>query len=334
MTHELLIILKDYLGNASEKAVMVSVVQIEGSSYRRAGVRMLIYESGKKVGAVSGGCVEKEIERQAVTVFSSDKPKMISYDGRYRLGCEGILYLLIEPFNPDKGQIHTLIHDINNRISFSIQTVYDLKISTDPLYGSTFVLPSKQIPFRQGLGKQVHSYTIFNDRIKPMFRLHIFGGEHDAIVLSRAALSMGWQVVVYVNVKEEKEKNDFPSEIEFVEIEVGHHDLKLEEDEAAILMTHSFTQDLNVLSGLTNQYPTYLGILGPQNRREKLLDALLERNTLVNPDFLDQIHAPAGLDLGGETPEEISTSILAEILMVKNRKSGNSLRDKVGNIHS
>ncbi len=82
------------------KAVLASVVALEGSSYRRPGVRMLLLEDGHMTGAVSGGCVEKEIFRQSESVFRTGIPKMMTYDGRYRLGCEGILYILLEPFRP------------------------------------------------------------------------------------------------------------------------------------------------------------------------------------------------------------------------------------------
>ena len=82
------------------KTVIASVVHLEGSSYRRPGVRMSIQENGKMIGAVSGGCVEKEILRQSQRVFEANIPTLMEYDGRYRLGCEGVLSILIEPFNP------------------------------------------------------------------------------------------------------------------------------------------------------------------------------------------------------------------------------------------
>ena len=79
------------------KSVLATVVDLEGSSYRRPGVRMLIQENGQTHGVISGGCVEKEVERQAQFVLKMDIPKMMIYDGRFRLGCEGIIYILIEP---------------------------------------------------------------------------------------------------------------------------------------------------------------------------------------------------------------------------------------------
>ena len=103
MTHEFKTIVENYLLAKKQglKSVLATVVHLEGSSYRKPGVRMLILENGKMIGAVSGGCVEKDILRQSDTVFKSGVSKMMTYDGRYRLGCEGVLYILIEPFLPD-----------------------------------------------------------------------------------------------------------------------------------------------------------------------------------------------------------------------------------------
>ena len=100
MIHELKEIINQALANQQKglKNVLATVVYLEGSSYRKPGVRMLISEDLNTVGAVSGGCVEKEIIHRANSVFLNNQSKIITYDGRYKLGCEGILYILLEPF--------------------------------------------------------------------------------------------------------------------------------------------------------------------------------------------------------------------------------------------
>ena len=92
MTHELKKLVQAFT-DAKErglKSVLVTVVALDGSSYRKPGVRMLVLENGKMIGAVSGGCVEKEILIQSQSVFESTISKVMTYDGRYRLGCEGV----------------------------------------------------------------------------------------------------------------------------------------------------------------------------------------------------------------------------------------------------
>ena len=71
MTHEIKSLFETLKAwqDSGKKAVFVSVVALDGSSYRRPGVRMVICEDGRSAGAVSGGCVENEIERQAITAI-------------------------------------------------------------------------------------------------------------------------------------------------------------------------------------------------------------------------------------------------------------------------
>ena len=106
------------------KTALASVVSLDGSSYRRPGVRMSIQENGKMIGAVSGGCVEKEVLYKAQSVFSKGIPKIMSYDGRYRLGCEGILYILIEPFYIENEFLNQFSKALKNRESIEINSFF------------------------------------------------------------------------------------------------------------------------------------------------------------------------------------------------------------------
>ena len=124
MTHELKKIVSAYEAaqKSGIKAVLATVVALKGSSYRRPGVRMLVLENGKMIGAVSGGCVEKEVFRQSKRVFETGVSKVMTYDGRYRLGCEGILYILLEPFKPNTLFLNTFWEAINKRQSFEVSS--------------------------------------------------------------------------------------------------------------------------------------------------------------------------------------------------------------------
>ena len=101
-----------------------------------------------------------------------------------------------------------------------------------------------------------------------------------------------------------------------------------------MLMTHSYAKDLKYLLALQDQYPAYFGLLGPTRRREKLFNSLLEHHPDVPEEFITQIHGPAGLDIGAETPQEIALAILAEILAVTRQKAVIPLREKEGTIHA
>ena len=339
MTHELKQMVEAYIeaGSSGKKAVLASVVDLEGSSYRKPGVRMLLLEDGTMIGAVSGGCVEKDILRQAKTVFESGKPKMMTYDGRYRLGCEGILYILLEPFDPGHDFIEQFKHAISNRDHFSINSNYCRKEGTHQGIGSEIQFGDKRFLLapESDLVKSSSDLLNFRQKMPPCFKLMIFGTEHDAVVLCRYAALNGWEVSVVAGPIESKSIDNFPGATSFSAISPDAIELdRIDQETAIVLMSHNFANDLKYLIEIKDSDPPYIGLLGPAHRREKLLTQLLDYCPDVSEAFLEKLHGPAGLNLGAETPQEIAISILSEILTVIRQQAPLSLREKEGGIHA
>ena len=110
--------------------------------------------------------------------------------------------------------------------------------------------------------------------------------------------------------------------------------MKIDSQTAVMVMNHSYAKDLKCLLVLTDMGPAYLGLLGPGNRRERLFNELMERKPDLEAEFLEQVHGPAGLNIGAETPQEIAVSILAELLSVVRTQKPMMLKNKQGGIHS
>jgi len=336
MTHELKNIVAAYLlaQSANLKTALATVVDLDGSSYRKPGVRMLLREDGQMTGAVSGGCVEKEILRQTQSVFENGVAKMMTYDGRYRLGCEGILYVLIEPFEPEKEFLKAFESILDNRANFEIRSYYKKEEGADERMGTLFDFSNTSFPIRKSF-KKMDGYAVFEETKVPCFQLIIVGAEHDAVQLGSYASKTGWEVTVVASAAEEKTSDDFPGikEMLSVEPELFSADI-VDEHTAVILMTHGYVRDLKYLLAIKDTLPVYLGILGPSKRREKLLNELIERNPDVNEQLLDRIYGPSGLNIGAETAQEVALAIIAEILSVVRGKKPMMLKDKSGGIHS
>lgn len=333
MTHELKRIVQQY-EKRQERAVLASVVALDGSSYRRPGVRMLIFENGDMVGAVSGGCVEKEVLNQAQTVFSSGMPKVMVYDGRYRLGCEGILYILLEPFEPDATFLKQFWDCIESRNTFQITSYFKKEYGENPSFHSIFHFGKTSLPVSSRTKKQVEGLLTFQQHMEACFQLVIIGAEHDAVQLCQYASLTGWEVTVVVNPREEKTEKDFPGIHKLIQAEPESFQYSLDDQTAVVIMTHSFVKDLQFVMALKEERGAYIGLLGPAKRREKLFGELLERCPDISEAFLEQIHGPAGIDIGAETPQEISISILSEILSTINKIEPQPLKHKAGKIHS
>ena len=334
MIHELKHIFKSYVTASSKgiKSVLATVVALDGSSYRRPGVRMLLLENGQMTGAVSGGCVEKEVLRQAESVFQSGIAKVMVYDGRYRLGCEGILYILLEPFNPEPSFLKAFWELAEQRNSLTIKSYFKKEHSESRNFGSSFIFGQQEMALNASLNSE--DLELFEQELSPCFQLIIIGAEHDAVQLCQFAGGMGWEVTLVANPREEKDASHFPGIHKFVQQEPETLDISVDEQTAVVLMTHSFAKDLGFLLALKDVSCAYLGLLGPMRRREKLFDELLERHPDISESFLDSIHGPAGIDIGAETPQEITISIISEILSVINKKEPMLLKEKMGKIHS
>jgi xanthine dehydrogenase accessory factor len=337
MTHEIKLLFEtlkawQLLG---KKSVLASVVALEGSSYRRPGVRMIINEEGDYVGAVSGGCVEKEIEHQAQSVFQSGKAKIITYDGRLRVGCEGKIHILIEPVNLSDKLLNDFGTLIIKRQKFRMDAYYYNSVGEYHNTGSLIRLIGKTYSLNPSFNAEmIEDQECFSQTFNPLFQLYVFGAEHDAVQLCQAAKLLGWEVTIVASAEESKSCDYFPGAAKLISPAVNDVDTSFIDDQTAVvLMTHSFNKDVQYLIRLKDIKPAYLGLVGSVKRRERVLSMLLEYCPDISPEFLEQINGPAGINIGAESASEIAVSILAEILSKVRNKTPEALRNKVGSIH-
>jgi xanthine/CO dehydrogenase XdhC/CoxF family maturation factor len=173
---------------------------------------------------------------------------------------------------------------------------------------------------------------VLYERIKPPVQLFLFGAGNDTIPLTKMAAILGWQINLMDGRKNHATKERFPDASTITTgspSEVVQH-LQPDSNSVALLMTHNFEYELEVLKHLIPFNLPYIGILGPKKKTEKLISRLSEKGIIVSTE---NIFAPTGLNLGAEGSEEIALSIIAEIKAVLNNKKPIFLRDKSGPIH-
>jgi len=338
MTHEFLEILNQAKVYRAQgiSCVLATVVALDGSSYRKPGVRMLISEHGTMTGSVSGGCVEKEVVRRAESVFKTGLSKMMTYDGRYRLGCEGVLYILLERFEASDELVSTFENVLNDRQAFEIASFYRKEDEATGNFGSFLSLSEKKPVYFQNSKQLATTEALqFKQKLNPRFKLLLIGGEHDTVKLCAMAAMLGWEVDIITSIKDTKELKDFPGANKVLGGNADTFDAgTVDAQTAVVLMTHNYAQDLQYLVKLKDLKLPYLGILGSVKRREKIQHELLDYAPDLDLEFLEQIYSPAGLNIGSVTPEEIALSILAEILAVTRNRNSLSLKTLTGKINS
>jgi xanthine dehydrogenase accessory factor len=351
----------------NKKTALATVVLVEGSAYRRAGARMLITEDGQLTGAISGGCLEGDALRKARMVILQQEPLLVTYDTMddddaklgVGLGCNGIIHILIEPIN--NGQINpiTLLKAVIASRGYSVLvTVFSIENRKARQPGSCLCLADGQtiqngleiLPYKSELLEDAKNaldtqqssitayqgYTAFVECVKPLISLVILGAGNDAIPLTHIAAILGWNITIVDGRPNYATAERFPSvnKIVVAKPEKVLNNLELNEWTAFVLMTHNYNYEIAFLKELLPLHPTYIGILGPKKKLERMLDELEENGTVITEKNLAAIHGPVGLDIGSETSEEIALSIVAEIKAVFSERNGNPLKYKTTVIHS
>ena len=291
--------------NPSRAWALATLVQTEGSTYRKPGARLLVDSDGGTLGVLSGGCLEEEIARHGQMVLDDASPVLLSFDTKRLYGCDGQLKIFVEPL-PAAGQNGNLITKIGrllrNREVCRVRTCFE----GDTL-GSQLLPPDVLLVEQRG---------VFIDTVPLPVRLLLFGTGPEIEPITQLAGNLGWVV----------ERFGHPSELA--------EDFRPDAQTAALVMTHNFGRDLLALARLLPLQLRYVGLLGPRKRYAELLTRLSEYRPFDFDAHVKNLFAPAGLDIGSEAPEEIALSIISEVAAVLSKRRGGFLRERRSDIHT
>lgn len=350
-----------------ELAALATVVSVEGSSYRRPGARMLITENGETTGALSVGCFEQDVCERAAKVMSTGDPVLVKYDTTsdddivwgLGLGCNGVVRVLIEPANNERVEsLMQLLAECSEGSSpgaiatvFHVEGDAEMAIGTSALMfpdGSVdgqFVAPSIFEDLSEAVQLTTSSIRryevtggyshVFIEVVQPRVRLVVFGAGFDVLPIVDLAANLGWHTTV-VDTRARASSFELFRKADAVLLcrpEDILSQVSLFESSIVVLMTHNYLQDLEVLRQLLTVPLRYLGCLGPRRRTERLVMELSDGDIRSFEASLRRLHAPIGLDIGAETPEEIAISIVSEIKAVLSARTGTQLRKRGGSIH-
>jgi xanthine dehydrogenase accessory factor len=349
------------------QTALATVVQVEGSSYRREGARMLITETGQLTGAISGGCLEGDALRKALSAMAQQLPMLVTYDTNDEddaklglgLGCNGIIHILIEPLNAleTNNPIKLLEATSGKRQTAVAVTLFSLQNRRGKQPGSCLLIQSGKTIVRNlddealqeaiiteaklafERGKSVtfsyEDYTAFIEVLKPSVQLIIAGGGNDVIPLVQMAKILGWPVTVADGRSNYATAERFPvaSCTIMAKPDALVQQVQWDEQTAVLLMTHNYNYDLAMLRLLLPLPIGYIGMLGPKKKLQRMLDEFAIEGIDPTNEQLEKVFGPTGLDIGAETAEEIAVSIVAEIKAVFSKKNGIMLREKKESIH-
>lgn len=240
-----------------EAVALCVVVATRGSTPRRVGSKMLVYEDGRLVGTVGGGETEHRVVQEALDALRDGRPRLL-------------VYRLVDPQRGDPGVC----------------------------------------------GGEMQIYV---EPIQPPPTLVVVGAGHVGRALAHLGKWLGFRVVV----SDDRAELCTPEAIPEADVclavparELPAH-LPLTAQTYVALVTRGSPVDVDALPALLESPVAYIGVIGSRRRWQTTVQALRERG--VSDEAIARVHAPIGLDIGAETPQEIAVSIMAEIIAVYRR---------------
>jgi xanthine dehydrogenase accessory factor len=355
-----------------ENVVLATVVRITGSSYGGVGARMICLGDGSRVGLVSGGCLESDLAEHAQRVYATGYAEVVSYDTRddedvpwgLGLGCNGLIEVLLEPLSPQQATdvaglidqalaadspsvIATVIRSDGSDIggprvgSHALLDTAPIRSTGDwgkgsALFDATRYVSEAVAAGRRGVVHEIGSAEVAFEVVLPAVRLVICGAGPDAAPVARFASELGWDVtVVDHRPLTEARSARFPGArvvecgdpLQLADV------LPSNQRFAAVVMSHHIARDRDYLYSLLKSDVTYLGVLGPRARTERMLTELIAREGSL-PQIDERFFSPVGLDIGGEGPDAIALSIISQISAVTSNRTGGHLRDRRAPLHA
>lgn len=333
---------------AGESIAMATVIRVDGSAPRGEGAKMLVTRSGRIEGSVSGGCVEGAVADEAQSVLSSGDPKTVRYGINKNmmwdvgLSCGGAIDVYIESLDRgrmpvfDEGVVLCTIVEGPNGKGERLRAVMgeDDRLRLDGSIGSSAaddeLLAAAGNAAKSGASRvrSIGSYQVFIDPQMPESRLIIVGAVHIAEALCTFASRAGFSVTVVDPRERLNNKERFPDASSLV-VEWPQDALpalRIDENSYVAVLTHDEKFDDPTLDFALRRSPRYVGAIGSKKtqalRRQRLIDAGIAIGSI------DRLHAPIGLDIGAQTPEEIAIAILSEMIAAKYSHSGAPLKDR------
>jgi xanthine dehydrogenase accessory factor len=335
-----------------ETVAVATVTRVLGSAPRPVGARMIVSSKGGMAGSVSGGCVETTVFEEMMDVLEGGPPRNLHFgiteDMIWDVGlaCGGTIDVFVQKLDP--ALVTALADCVENGQAVALATV----VAGEERAGNTALITSKGIALgemdervvpvaQEMLGTRAEQGAIHELEagtevyVEPFLAppvLIIIGGVHVAIPLSRFAKELGFYVIVadprakFANRERFREADEVL--LEWPDEALAH--LEIDDATYIVILTHDPKIDEPTLAAALQTKAAYIGAIGSRGTHAERFERMAKWG--ITAEQLERVYGPIGLDLGGRTPEETALSIIAEVVSVKNGRSGASLRATKGRI--
>jgi xanthine dehydrogenase accessory factor len=333
---------------AGSPLVLISIISLQGSTPRHDGTKMVVGADGKSYGTIGGSLIEAAAIKEAKKVLAAGKSGLFSYDLTGKdaadpsMICGGTAELLLDYLAPSdehknfarqwrdaiqQGKDFYIITHLKNRGA-------NTEVTSHAILYADYTTPTKTSLTEADIAKlrtELHNVSksavlsfgdvlIMVDRVRKLKTVYCFGAGHVAVPTARLAALVGFRVVVLDDRQEYANAERFPEahEIRVVkDFDRALDGLDIDADSYIVIITRGHQYDRQVLEQSLKTKAGYIGMISSQRKRQTIYEALMTEG--VTKERLDWVHSPIGLDIGGETPEEIAVSVVAELISVRSQ---------------
>ena len=342
---------------------LATVVKTTGSTPRGPGARMVIRRDGRHLGTVGGGCGEAQVVAAGLMALDDGKARLVRVDLTDAVtedsdgACGGAMEVVVVPGGRDLLPLFRVLENSGSQRSGMrlVTCLAPARILGAMLAGSDAPLAGVGLADRETeqlwaaltaaaddfpVSAPAHgprarllempvageSWSVLCEEIGARPRLLVCGGGHIAVPLSRLGRLLDWEVVILDDRQMFANHARFPEADQVIcgPFRPALEGLAVDANTCAAVVTRGHRDDLECVRSLLGRRPGYLGMIGSRRRVVGVRKLLVEEGFDVS--LLDKLHAPVGLDIGAETPEEIAVAIMAEMIMARRGGTGRSLK--------
>lgn len=304
-----------------ERVVLATVLETSGSVPRGTGAAMVVLETGETVGTVGGGAAELAATAFAGAMPASEGSAVRQYNsmsgsGEPGAACGGTVTILFQRLGPSEASLFLRASEAagGRKPAFLVRHLQEGRVVSTAL-SDTAALAD---PTRADYAVSTDGSAVLTEPLAAEAQVYLFGAGHVAQRVAPELARVGFCVTV-IDAREALLRSACfdcaNTRILADPVETAAR-LSLGAGDYAVVMASNHETDFLILEQLLRQQPTYIGCIGSRQKIAMAKRRLSERG-VTGESFDRRVHAPIGLPIRAETPEEIAVSIAAEMILFR-----------------
>jgi xanthine dehydrogenase accessory factor len=323
--------IEEYL-KKNKTGIIATVITRAGSAPRDVGAKMFVGEDGKLYGTIGGGRLEHSAYQEAMSMMEKDGPKLfhitmnageVASNGMI---CGGDVDVLLEPVLEKYGALYGRLEYLEKRGERGVLvTKFDKDIFAKILVEDDLTVNGDDVSERDRDVFLQHLYEtkpcvtdgLVIEPLQISTALYIFGAGHVSQYIAKIAQMVGFSVTVVDDRKEFANKERFPDADKIIveDFQNVFDRLSFTGKEFVTIVTRGHQFDAGVLGETLKRQTRYVGMIGSKRKVAIVFDYM--KKSGFDDEAIKKVHAPIGLAIHAETPQEIAVSIVAELIKVR-----------------